>query len=480
MRCRGRKNGGFMSDWEACLRRLRKELSAEEFDAEIGPLQPRRVDGKWELYAPNRYLGDAIRRKHLSLIAKSLGVSGKDASKAIVIKVGEPPTGPADGSTDAGGFSEARGAGEPESMKGPKGTGKGPRGRPRKTPGLEPAYTFSNFVVGQCNKSAREAAAEFTKGFDGQSRLLVLIGPVGHGKTHLMHAIGHEILRRRPKTAVQVCHGRVLLQSVVAAIRNGSDAVQRLVHPYKSADVLLFDDLKFIGRSDKTQEEFLGIFDALMAKGGRVVVTSDRLPQHNPKLDNGLRSRLAGGTSVFIDPLDQATAISILRKKAKAKGISLRKNVAERLVLGLAKSNGHEWDVRQLEGAVQSLALMTQGKGGRVTMKLVDEYLRSLTPSLNRRVAVEEVIRVVGDHYGYRPTDIRGKRRFQQLVHARHMAMYLCRELTNQPYAYIGKAFKDRHHTTVKAACVKMGGLMQQKPDARAEYCHLRRKLLGK
>ena len=461
-----------MIDWIACQKRLRKELSADEFDSKIRPLQPLRVEGKLVLYAPNRYLQDEVRRKYLPLIAESLGLSGKSPSRAIEIRVGELPLSSASGPEAAEERFDARDSGGPRGSRGPRPSSKGPR--------LNPDYSFKSFAVGDCNQSAHDAASEFATSFSGQFRLLVLIGPVGHGKTHLLHAIGQEILRQRSETVVELCHGQILLQRVVAAVNKGSDAVQRLVQSYKSADVLLFDDIKFIGRSPKTQEEFLAIFNALAAKGGRIVVVSDRHPHQIPGLDDGLRSRLGGGASVQINPLDQATAVSILRGQAKARKISLRRSLAERVVVELARSNGHEWEARQLEGAVQSLARMAGGKGGRVTMKQVDEYLRPLLPSLHRRVAVEEVVRAAAGYYGVKPSDIQGKRRYQLVVHARHMAMYLCKELTSQPYAYVGQAFGGKHHTTVKTACDKMEALLLNRPDMRAEYCNLRRKLLGK
>ena len=449
-----------MIDWEACLRRLREELPAEEFDAKIAPLQPRRVKGKLNVYAPNRYLGDEVRRKYLQRIAELLGLSGSD----VEVKVGSPTEG------------EPLESDGPKGPKGPGGKGTGPK--------LDPAHKFDSFAVGDCNQAAYEAAKEFAKGgLDGPFRLLLLIGPVGHGKTHLLHSIGSEILKLHPEAAVKLVRGEYFKAKVVNAIRSkDSEAVQKLVQPYKSAQVLLFDDLKFINISPKAQEEFFAIYAALAEKGGRLVVACDRYPQQIQGLDAGLQSRLVGGASVRIEPLDQPTAVGILRKKAEGKGLSLRKNVAERLAVGLAESNGHEWEARQLVGAVESLEPMAQANGGEVTMELVNKHLLpGPLPLTNRRVSVDRIIRETAEYYGVKPTDIRGKRRYKLVVRARHMAMFLCRELTDQPYAYIAQEFGGRHHTTVKAACDKMAKALRNGPGkARAEHRDLLRKLQEK
>ena len=450
-----------MIDWEACLQRLREELPAEEFDAKIAPLQPRRVEGKLNVYAPNRYLGDEVRRKYLQRIAELLGLSGSD----VEVKVGSPTEG------------EPLESDRPKGPKGPM----GPGGKGR-WPKLNPAHTFDSFAVGDCNQAAYEAAKEFAKrGLGGPFRLLLLVGPVGHGKTYLLHSIGWEVLKLHPEAAVELGHGQLFKAEVVRAIRSkGSEAVQKLVQPYKSARVLLFDDLKFLDPASMVQEEFFAVLAALTENGGCIVVVSDCYPQQLQGLDAGLQSRLIGGASVRIEPLDQPTSVGILRKRAKGKGLSLSKNVAERLAVGLAESNGHEWEARLLVGAVESLEPMAQANGGKITMELVNKYLRPLHAT-NRTVPIDRIIRETVEYYGVKPIDIRGKRRYKLVVHARHMAMFLCRELTDQPYAYIAREFGGRHHTTVKAACDKMAKALRNGPGkARAEYRDLLRKLQKK
>ena len=438
-----------MIDWDACRQRLREELPAEEFDAKIAPLQPRRVKGKLKVYAPNRYLGDEVRRKYLQRIAEVLGLSGSD----IEVKVGSPTEG------------------EPLGSDGPKGP-KGPRG-PRGKPKLNPAHTFDSFAVGDCNQAAYEAAKEFAKGgLGGPFRLLLLVGPVGHGKTHLLHSIGREILKLHPEAAVELGHGQLFKEEVVRAIRSkSSEAVQKLLQPYKSAGVLLFDDLKFLDQAPKVQEEFFAVFAALTENGGCLVVASDRYPQQFQNLDAGLQSRLVGGASVRIEPLDLPTSVGILRKRAEGKGLSLPENVAERLAVGLAESNGHEWEARLLVGAVESLEPMAQANGGGTTMEMVDKYLHPLHATNRPVPTIDGIIRETAEYYGVKPTDIRGKRRYKLVVRARHMAMFLCRELTDQPYAYIAQEFGGRHHTTVKAACDKMAKASRNGPGKARAQC---------
>lgn len=426
-----------MPPWETCLQKLQEHISADAFDSTIRPLQAQPFQGGIKLYAPNRYIRDEVKREYLPLIVELLAEFGGDGLvKALEIEVGQPL--------------------EPK-PKGPKPSIQGGNGKSRAQGGLDPAYTFENFVEGESNRFAK-AAAHRVADNPGSNNPLLFHGSVGLGKTHLMQAIGNLIQSRDADVRIVYCHCQVFLESMVEAVRLGGSAMQQFARRYQSADALLVDDIQFIAGAPQTQKEFLKIFNRLWDDGRQIVVTCDRYPRYVKGLEGSLKSRLSGGLHVQIKPPGKAMRVAILKSKALSRGVSLSEEVAG-YIATVANAN-----VRELDGALQSVIGQARFIGDEITLELAQDALRHLVGGPGRTINIGEILRTVADHYDVKPAEILSRRRYRHLVRSRHVAMYLVKELTNRSYSDIGKEFGGRHHTTVKSACAKIERLVQTDP----------------
>ena len=431
-----------MPPWETCLQKLQEEISADAFDSTIRPLQAQPVQGGIKLYAPNRYIRDEVKREYLPLIIEMLTeLGGDNLVQGLQVEVGEPP--------------EPKPKGPKASIQGATGT----RGRNGRRAGLDSAYTFENFVEGESNSFAKVAAQKVADNPGRNNNPLLLHGSVGLGKTHLMHAIGNLMLSRNADLSIVYCHCQIFLESMVEAVRLGSGAMQQFARRYQSADVLLVDDIQFIAGAPQTQKEFLRIFNRLWDDGRQIVVTCHRYPRFVQGLEGSLKSRLSGGLHVQIKPPGKTMRVAILKSKAASRGVALGDEVAG-YIATVANSN-----IRELDGALQSVIGQAQFIGGEITLGLAQDALRHLVGGPGRIINIGEILRTIADHYDVKPSEILSKRRYRHLVRARHLAMYLVKELTNRSYSDIGKAFGGNHHTTVKSACAKIERLIQTDPE---------------
>lgn len=424
-----------MPPWDTCLLKLQRQISAAAFDSAIRPLQAQPFQGGIKLYAPNRYVCDQVKKEYLPLITELLAESVEGGlPHALEIEVGEP--------------FEAL-------PRGPKRSGRGSAGSASHRASLESSYTFDTFVEGDSNRFAKLVAAKVAANPGRGHNPLLIHGPVGLGKTHLMQAIGNLIQSHDPEAVAVYCHCQVFLESTVEAFRLGGGAMQQFAQRYQAASVLLVDDIQFIAGAPQTQKEFLKIFNRLSSSGKQIVVTCDRYPRFVKGLDCGLKSRLSGGLHAQIKPPEKGMRVAILKCRAQAQKVLLTDDVAN-YIATVANSN-----VRELNGALQSVISQAQLIGGEVTLGLAQEALRHLVGGWNRSINISEVLCTVADRYDVKPSEILSKRRYRHLVRARHLAMYLVKELTNRSYSDIGKAFGGNHHTSVKSACAKIERLIE-------------------
>ncbi|RFD19286.1 chromosomal replication initiator protein DnaA [Komagataeibacter melaceti] len=334
---------------------------------------------------------------------------------------------------------------------------------------LDPRFTFDTFVVGKPNEFAyacarRVAERPSSPGFNP----LFLYGGVGLGKTHLMHAIGAELLREG-RVSVAYMSAEKFMYRFIAAIR--SQSTMEFKEQLRSVDVLMIDDLQFLIGKDNTQEEFFHTFNALVDAGRQIVVSADKSPSDLSGLEDRLRTRLGCGMVADIHATTFELRISILEAKASASGVVVPAKVLEFLAHKITSN------VRELEGALNRLIAHANLFGRSVTLEATQDVLHDILKAHDRRVTIEEIQRKVAEHWNIRLTDMSSARRARAVARPRQVAMYLAKQLTSRSLPEIGRKFGNRDHTTVMHAVSRVTELMEQDP-AFAEDVELLRRML--
>jgi chromosomal replication initiator protein len=446
-----------MSDlWRRCLERLEGELSAEDLHTWLMPLQARDDADGLQLYAPNPYTLDAVRERYLPQIEAVLTLL-HGQRMTVRLEVG----------------SSANGIGH---------------GRPAPTPArpaatvavpppvnfshnLDPHYTFETFVEGKSNQLGKAAAMQVAQNPGRAYNPLLLYGGTGLGKTHLMHAAGNLMREHNPNCKVLYLRSEQFVGSMIEALRTKS--MDEFKRRFRSVDALLIDDIQFFAGKDTTQEEFFHTFNALFESKQQIILTCDRYPKEVDKLEPRLKSRLGWGLSVAIEPPDFETRAAILLAKAHDKGVSVSENVAMLLAKRI-RSN-----VRDLEGALNTLAARANFYGRPITTDFAEETLRDLLATHAQAVTVPNIQKIVAEYFGVRLQDLLSKRRVRSLARPRQMAMALSKELTEHSLPEIGEAFGGRDHTTVLHACRTIKKLCETDTRMRQDWEQLIRTLTG-
>ncbi len=321
--------------------------------------------------------------------------------------------------------------------------------------GLETAYTFDSFVVGDSNKFA-QAAAQGVAHKPGEAyNPLFIYGNVGLGKTHLLHAIGNEILRAHDDRRVRYVTCETFVNDVVQMLATGRQADSFRALYRDSCDVLLVDDIQFLGGKGKSQIEFFNVFNALYGTRKQIVLSCDRYPRDIPNLEQRLQSRFQWGLVVDIEQPDLETRVAILQRKAAKKGMELPSEVAM-LIATHIKAN-----VRELEGSLTRLHAYLELTGAPLTVEMARLALGTLLAEGNQRVTVERVMQTVANYYNVSPKDLMGPSRKRAVATPRHVAMYFCKKLTDASYPALGERFGKRDHSTVVAAVQKVERLLR-------------------
>jgi len=334
---------------------------------------------------------------------------------------------------------------------------------------LDPRYTFDSFIVGKPNEFAyacarRVAEKPSSVGFNP----LFLYGGVGLGKTHLMHAIGSELVREG-KVSVAYMSAEKFMYRFIAAIR--SQSTMQFKEQLRSVDVLMIDDLQFLIGKDNTQEEFFHTFNALVDAGRQIVVSADKSPSDLSGLEDRLRTRLGCGMVADIHATTFELRISILEAKALASGVPVPAKVLEFLAHKITTN------VRELEGALNRLIAHANLFGRPVTLEATQDVLHDILKAHDRRVTIEEIQRKVSEHWNIRLTDMSSARRARAVARPRQVAMYLSKQLTSRSLPEIGRKFGNRDHTTVMHAVSRVTELMER-DNAFAEDVELLRRML--
>ncbi len=322
---------------------------------------------------------------------------------------------------------------------------------------INPKLTFENFVVGSCNQFAHAAARAVATNPSRSYNPLFIYGGVGVGKTHLMHAIGRELLDKYPGMRIIYTSSERFMNEMIGCFR--SDRMPSFHRHYRSADVLLIDDIQVLAGKERTQEEFFHTFNELFDHQKQIVISSDSAPKSTPNLTERLRSRFEWGLMVDIQPPDLETKMAILDKKAEVENVNLPEDVRN-YIATKTKSN-----VRELEGALVKLIAYSEVTGSPITLAMAQQVLKYLIPNGERRITMDSVLRAVADKFNLQPAQLKQKTNQRQIAYPRQVAMYLIKELTGSSLPEIGRMFGGKHHTTVLHSVQKIDALRQKDPD---------------
>lgn len=443
-----------ISTWPRCLERLEAELPLEEVHTWLRPLQAQDNAGALCLLAPNAFVVETVRDRYLSRITELVAYfSGRDA--AVHVEVGSLR---ASGERAANGLAAHPGpVAAPDSVR-------------HADDALDPHYTFENFIEGRSNQLGRAAAMQVALNpGDRAHNPLLLYGGTGLGKTHLMFAAGNLIRRNNPRAHVLYLRSEQFFSAMMKAL--SERAMDQFKKRFQSVDALLLDDIQFFAGKDRTQEEFFHTFNALFDGKQQIILTCDRYPREVENLEPRLKSRLAWGLSVAIEPPDFETRVAIMHAKASARGIVLPDEVAL-LIAKRMRSN-----VRDLEGALNSLAARANFTGRTISVDFAQEALRDLLRAQQSVISIANIQKVVADYYQLRIADLLSKRRTRSLARPRQIAMALAKELTEHSLPEIGDGFAGRDHTTVMHACRVVRDLLDSDAKTREDWDKLIRKL---
>jgi chromosomal replication initiator protein len=331
------------------------------------------------------------------------------------------------------------------------------------------SYTFDTFVEGKSNQLARAAATQVAENPGGSYNPLFLYGGVGLGKTHLMHAVGHELIKANPNAKVVYLHSERFVADMVKALQ--LNAINDFKRYYRSVDALLIDDIQFFAGKERSQEEFFHTFNALLEGGQQMILSCDRYPKEIKGLEERLKSRFGWGLTVAVEPPELETRVAILMKKAEQANMVLPHDAAF-FIAQRIRSN-----VRELEGALKRVIANAHFMARPIDVELVRESLKDLLALQDRQVSVDNIQKTVAEYYKIKLSDLLSKRRSRSVARPRQVAMSLAKELTNHSLPEIGDGFGGRDHTTVLHACRKIKELRETDSDIREDYKNLLRLL---
>lgn len=466
------------AQWARVRGRLRDEVGEAAFRSWLNPLQLAGVrDGAVKMALPTRFMRDWVMTHYADRLrnlwtGEDPGIRSVEIIVAQFQAAAQPPA-----ESDAAAPAPTHSGPTPNllAQQSPR-----PRigaipdqdgilnGTPISAP-LDPRLTFENFVIGKPNELAFAAARRVAESTNLPFNPLFLYGGVGLGKTHLMHAIAWEIRRRDPSRRVIYLSAEKFMNQFIRALRFRDTVAFK--DQFRSVDVLMIDDVQFIGGKDSTQEEFFHTFNALVDQNRQVVISADKSPSDLEGLEERLRSRLGWGLVADIHPTTYELRLGILQSKAEQLGVQIPPKVTEFLAHKIASN------VRELEGALNRIVAHATLVGRAITLETTQEVLHDLLRANDRRVTIEEIQKRVAEHYTIRIADMSSARRARNVARPRQVAMYLSKMLTSRSLPDIGRKFGGRDHTTVMHAVRKIEELKALDP-AMAEDIELLSRML--
>ncbi len=429
-----------MEFWNKCSEKLENKLSQEDYNTWIRPLKGNLNKNTLEIVAPNDFILNYVETNLSDEIMKMIQTqSKKDISLIFKTLTKE---------TFVDKYNNNK---KSEDTK------------------LVPSYVFETFVEGKSNHVALAASKQVALNPKGDYNPLFIYGGVGLGKTHLMHAVGNEILKNEPKKRIVYVHSEKFVSDMVKALQLG--AMNEFKSFYRNADALLIDDIQFFAGKEQSQEEFFHTFNALLDRNNQMILTCDKYPKEIDGLEERLKSRLGWGLPVIIDPPELETRAAVLLQKASSMGVPLPNDCAIYIAQRI-RSN-----IRELEGALKRVVANAKFTNQEIDIALVKDALKDLFVISAKMVSIENIQKTVAEYYNIKLSDLLSKRRSRSITRPRQLAMALTKELTRHSLPEIGEAFNGRDHTTVLHACKKIAELRKENPSQEEDYRNLTRAL---
>ena len=447
--------------WGECKKTLERDLPVEEYSTWIAPLTLEQNNGSnplsYSVLAPNKFISDWVEDNYGTTIKERLSAitSNRDLNLNFEIFVDYQDK-------NFSAYSE-------ESETTLSLSAKEEEVRAPQKNNLIENFTFETFVEGKSNHIALAASRQIGDGLKNSYNPLFIYGGVGLGKTHLMHAVGNEIIRKDPSKKIAYVHSEKFVSDMVKSLQLG--AINEFKQYYRSLDALLIDDIQFFAKKEQSQEELFHTFNSLLEKGSQMILTCDRYPKEIDGLEDRLKSRLGWGLPVVIEPPELETRVAILLTKAQSMNHELEEESAF-FIAQKVRSN-----VRELEGALKRVMANSNFTGRPISVDLIKDSLKDLLAIQARQVSVENIQKTTAEYYNIKMSDILSKRRSRSVARPRQMAMFLAKELTNYSLPEIGESFGGRDHTTVIHACKKITELRAFNLDIEEDYRKLLRVL---
>ena len=504
--------------WSQCLALLQSELSEQQFSRDIAPITVGERHGAWVLFAKTQFAANLLRTQYAQKIREAAALIAPDAPELLFqagvgerVAMAQVPAdvvspvnndrGSLKTANDNQAQTETAPASEPtpsparnksaqdilaERMSNLRPAKQSPQRQPENAASkpsaiaaeqareaaeqrlnqtnLSPDYTFETLVEGKGNQLAANVAKSIAeKPGDSMYNPFFVYGSTGLGKTHLVQAIGNELLRLNPKAKVRYMHSDEYLKTFMATVRNKTwDTFKQ---QYLHYNLLIIDDIQFISGKDRTMEEFFFLFEHFHSRDQQIILTCDQLPSSLEAMDKRLVSRFSWGMTIRLEPPELEMRVDILERKAQAAGIMLEEDAATFIAQNVKQN------VRELEGALNRvIARCRFSKASTIDIDLATDALQDIVASNYKPITVELIMKAVADHYHISIRDILGKKRSRNLARPRQIAMAITKELTNLSLPAIGDAFGGRDHTTVMHAVKTIAKLRQDEPELKQDY----------
>ncbi len=451
--------------WQTCVDRLAQDIPEQQFNTWIRPLAARVAPdaSKVTLQVANRFKMDWIRAQYAARITALLeNIQGAPVTLELALA---PREGPAKSTPTTRTVQEQVLSEMPDIAPAEAAVVAGPKTR------LNPALTFATLVEGSANRMARAAAMHVAGSLGQLYNPLFIYGGVGLGKTHLVHAIGNQLLADKPQAKILYIHAEQFVSDVVKSYQRKT--FDEFKERYHSLDLLLIDDVQFFANKERTQEEFFNAFEALLARKSHIVLTSDTYPKGLADIHERLVSRFDSGLTVAIEPPELEMRVAILINKAAVENAVMPEEVAF-FVAKNVRSN-----VRELEGALRKILAYSRFNQKDISIQLARDALKDLLSIQNRQISVENIQKTVADYYKIKVADMYSKKRPASIARPRQIAMFIAKELTQKSLPEIGELFGGRDHTTVLHAVRKIAAERQTNTELNQQLHVLEQTLKG-